>query len=181
MKPRFAVITLMIVSCALARLIPHPWNFTPVAAMALFGGARFSNKFHALWITFGALLISDLIIGFYTRMPVVYAAFGVIVAIGFWLRGKKGAGTVFGAVLVSSVSFFIITNVGVWAFGSLYPKTGQGLLTCLTMALPFFRNALLGDIFFSTLLFGSFWLAEKKFPILRDRAAGWKPVTVRGF
>ena len=166
-KPRFAVLTGMILFAALARLIPHPWNFTPVAAIALFGGARFLKKSHAFLVPMTALLLSDLIIGVYGRMPIVYASFALIVAIGLFLRKKRGPWAIAAGVLGGAISFYVITNFGVWAFGSLYPNTWEGLLACYTAALPYFRQALLGDAFYAALLFGSFEFAEHRFAILK--------------
>jgi len=170
-RPRLLVLVGMILFAAIARLIPHPWNFTPLAAMALFGGAHFSKKSHAFLVPFGALILSDAIIGFYLHMPIIYVSFALIILIGFYLKGKKGFVPAATAVLVSSISFFVITNFGVWAFGPLYPKTLAGLFQCFTAAIPYFRNALGGDAFYAALLFGSFSLAEKRFSILKSQPA----------
>ena len=168
MNFRFSVLVGMIVFAAIARLIPHPWNFTPVAAMALFGGARFSKSSHAYFVVFGALFLSDLFIGLYPRLPIVYVAFAVIIRIGIWLRNKKGVMPIAGAVLLSSLSFYLITNFGVWAFGTIYPKTINGLFQSYIVGIPYFRNELMGSAFYSLLLFGGFHLAEKRFPVLRS-------------
>jgi len=100
----------------------------------------------------------------------VYFAFAVTVLIGFWLRNKNSVRLIATGVLVSSLSFFVITNFGVWAFGTLYPKTIQGLVACFTAAIPYFRNSLLSNVLFSAILFVGFWLAEKKFPVLKESA-----------
>jgi len=68
------------------------------------------------------------------------------------------------------VLFFVLTNFGVWALGALYPKTLTGLTECYVVAIPFFRNALLSDLFYSALLFGGLALAEKQWPILGEAA-----------
>lgn len=167
-KSRFAVLAGMVLMAGVARLIPHPWNVTPVAAMALFAGARFSNKGQAFLVPLCALFISDLVIGFHATMPFVYAGFALIVGIGLWIRNKQGVTPVAGAVLTGAVMFFVITNFGHWMISPMYPKSLQGLFACYTAALPFFRNTLLGDAFYATLLFGSFALAEKRFPVLRQ-------------
>jgi len=117
LNPRFATLCGVVLFAAIMRLVPHPWNFTPVAAMALFGGARFGKKAHAFLVPFIALILSDLVLGVYVRMPMVYFAFAVTVLIGFWLRNKNSVRLIATGVLVSSLSFFVITNFGVWAFG----------------------------------------------------------------
>ena len=73
--------------------------------------------------------------------------------------------------LAGSVLFFVWTNFGVWAFWNLYPHTLEGLVACYTAAIPFFRNTLLGDVVYSTALFGGFALAERFLPVLRDLPA----------
>lgn len=166
-KTRSAVLFGMILLAAASRLVPHPPNFAPIAAMALFAGAHFSDRRIAFLAPVAALLLSDLVLGFYGLMSIVYACFALIVLIGFSLREKCTPLHVGGAALGSSVLFFIITNFGVWAFGSLYPKTIEGLVTCYIAALPFFHNTLLGDAFYTAVLFGGFALAERKVPAVR--------------
>ena len=163
---RYSVITVMILSAAASRLIPHPPNFTPIAAIALFGGAYFPFKSMAFFVPLFCLLLSDLIIGLHGLMPVVYGCFALIVCIGFRLRTRKSALSIAVAVLVSSISFFVITNFGVWALGAWYPKTIEGLTACYVAAIPFFRNTLLGDVTYTAMLFGGFALLERGFPAL---------------
>lgn len=165
--PRFFMLAGMVASAAVARLIPHPWNFTPVSAMALFGGAYFTNKKSAFAVPFAALLISDLVIGFYSTIHFVYASFALIVLIGFTLRGAVSAPRVIRAALTSSILFFVITNFGDWLALPVYPKTFSGLLMCYSAGIPFFRNMILGDLFYAGLLFGAFALAERRFPALQ--------------
>jgi hypothetical protein len=73
-----------------------------------------------------------------------------------------------GAALASSIIFFVLTNFGVWAFGSWYPKTWEGLVACYVAAIPFFHNTLLGDAFYVSVLFGGLAFAEKRWPVLRE-------------
>jgi hypothetical protein len=167
MKPRSITITGMIFLAALTRLFPHPPNATPLAAMALFGAAMIDNKRVAFAIPFAAMLLSDAIIGFHATAPYVYASFLLIGCIGLALRGRRSAAGVIAASLASSVLFFVLTNIGVWLSGGIYPRTAAGLFESFTLAIPFFRNTLAGDLFYSALLFGSWHWAERRFPALR--------------
>jgi hypothetical protein len=171
-RPRFVVLALMILAAAASRLIPHPPNVASITAVALFGGAYLTNKRLALIVPLAALFFSDLILGFYSHMEIVYGSFVLVVFVGFWLQKNRSALRIAGAALASSVLFFVVTNLGVWAFESLYPKTTAGLLACYVAAIPFFKNTLVGDALYTAVLFGGFALAEKLFPILRDRDWG---------
>lgn len=157
----------MVAAAALARLVPHAPNFTPIAALALFGGAKFDDKRLAFAVPFAAMLASDLVLGLHASLPAVYLAFALIVCLGLALRGRERLLTIAAAVLTGSVAFFLITNFAVWAMGSMYPHTGAGLVACYVAALPFFRNELAGDAFYGLVLFGGFWLLERRFTILR--------------
>ncbi|MGD8782029.1 MAG: hypothetical protein PVH88_24085 [Ignavibacteria bacterium] len=165
---KFLFITTVILAAVFSRLIPHPPNFAPIAAVALFGGSYFVNKKLAFAVPLIAMFISDLIIGLHNLLFVVYAAFVVIVLIGFQLREKRSVLRVGAAAVSSSVIFFIVTNFGVWLPGSFYPKTVGGLMACYVAAIPFFHNTLLGDLFYSAVLFGSFEMAQRYVPVLRE-------------
>jgi hypothetical protein len=167
-KPRFAVLMGMILVAAVLRLIPHPPNFAPLTAMALFGGACFTDKRAAFLVPLAALFLSDLFIGFYAGMPVVYGAFALTVCLGFLLRRQRNATRVIGASIAGAVLFFILTNLGVWAFDALYPKTPAGLVDCYVMAIPFFGNTLLSSLLYSAMLFGGLAFAENRFTGLRE-------------
>lgn len=168
MKLRSGVLLGMILVAAATRLIPHPYNFTPITAIALFGGARFAGKQTAWLVPFGALLLSDLWLGLYPQIWVVYGSFALIVGIGFWLRKHRSVTSLAGATLVSSLLFFLLTDLGVWAFAGLYPKTVQGLTACYVAAIPFFQNSLLGDLLYTAALFGGLALIETMIPSLRE-------------
>lgn len=170
-KPRFAVLVGMVLAAAASRLIPHPPNFAPIAAMALFSGANFSDKRLAFGVPFAALILSDLLLGFYDGLAVVYAAFAMIVGLGFWLRDHRSNTTLAAATFVSAVLFFVVTNFAFWLSGVLYPRTLVGLSTCCIAALPFFWNTLLSDIFFTAVLFGGVKVLEKAFPAVREPIA----------
>ncbi|HEY8228585.1 MAG TPA: DUF6580 family putative transport protein [Pyrinomonadaceae bacterium] len=167
-KSRALIVTGLIVAAAASRLIPHPPNVAPITALALFSGAHFSNKRFAFAIPLSALLLSDFVLGFYRQMWIVYGAFCLIACIGLLLRRRTKGYLVAGATLAGSVLFFALTNLGVWAFGSLYPKTSDGLIACYVAALPFFQNTILGDCLYTALLFGALWIAEAKWPVIRE-------------
>ena len=164
MKPRAVLLLAIVFGAAALRLLPHPSNFTPIGALALFAGAHFNDKRWAFIAPLVAMLLSDILIGFHGQMPVVYAAFAVIVCMGFALRDKKTALRVTGASLAAATFFFIVSNFAVWAFDGLYPVTLAGLATCYIAAIPFFQNWLVGTVFYAAVLFGSFAIIEKKLP-----------------
>ncbi|MDC0629108.1 MAG: hypothetical protein P8O96_07450 [Flavobacteriaceae bacterium] len=154
-KKQLFIIAFMLIA-VLFRLLPHLPNFTPITAIALFGGLYFSNKTMAYLVPLVIMALSDLFLGFHSISFVVYAAFIVVSFIG--TQTKKPS--VF-TILLSSISFFIITNFGVWLIG--YPKTWSGLVECYTLALPFFRNSLLGDLFYSGVMILGFNAVRKKY------------------
>lgn len=153
--------SVIVLVAAFSRLLPHPPNVTALAAIALAGGVYFETKY-AFLIPIAALVVSDFFLGFHATIPFVYGSFLVTVLIGIWLRRHKKPLMIAGGSLVSSVLFFLVTNFGVWLTGGgwYYPKTITGLVECYTLALPFFRNSLFGDLLFTAILFGLFELAE---------------------
>lgn len=155
---------------AAMRLLPHPPNFSPIAAMALFSGAYLSQRSLAFVAPIGALLISDILLGFYGLMWLVYASVALVVCLGWLLQSKRSPARIMVAALSGSVLFYLLTNFGVWAFGDLYPKTVSGLVACYVAALPFFQNSVAGDLFFTALLFGGWAMAERLMPVLRQPA-----------
>jgi hypothetical protein len=160
----------IIALAAALRIAPHPWNFTPVGAMALFSGAVIKNRRLAFVVPLLALFVGDIFIGFHRLMPIVYASFLLSVAIGFWLRDRRTAGRISAATLLGAIQFFLVTNFAVWAFGLTYPRTGAGLVACYVAGIPFFWNTLAGDAVYAVLFFGTFALAERLFPALREPA-----------
>ncbi len=169
LEPRTVVITVVVLAAAAIRLAPHPMNFAPIGALALFGGAYFSSKRQALAIPLLSLIVGDFITGFHQLIPFVYGSFLVSVSIGFWLRPKRSSPRIGLATLAGAVQFFLVTNFALWAssIGS-YPKTASGLEACYVAGIPFFWNTLAGDAFYAALLFGGMALAERKFPVLRE-------------
>ena len=166
LTPKFWVLTLMVFGAAFLRLLPHPPNFAPIAAMALFGGAYFSKKTFAFIIPLAAMFLTDMIIGIYSYAWIVYLSFALIVVLGIFMLKKVSVKKLIFTSLTASVSFFAITNFGVWALGTLYPKTPAGLLASYTAAIPFFQNSLIGDLFFVGVMFGVYELVKHKVPAL---------------
>lgn len=154
---RFSQPLFFILVGAIARIVPHVPNFTPVAAIALFGGS-YLNKKQAFIVPLLIMVISDYFLGFDSLQMrlVVYGSFLATVAIGFSIRRSVNFKNLISASLTSSVIFFLTTNFAVWMFGSMYPKSLTGIAQCYTLALPFFRNTLLGDLFYTGVLFGSY-------------------------
>lgn len=167
-QSRFWSLAGFILAAAASRLVPHPMNFTPIGAMALFSGAYFGRRVTAFLVPLAAMLLSDLVIGFHSGMPVVYGCFAVNVLVGMWLQRRRSVVTVPLASLACSLLFFLVTNFAVWQRGSLYPVTWDGLVACYVAALPFFDRTVLGDLFYSTVMFGGFALAERYFASLRE-------------
>jgi hypothetical protein len=168
MNKRFLVLTGITLAAVAARLIPHSPNFSPIAALALFAGASFASKRAALLVPLMALVLSDLVLGFYPLAPVVYGSFALIACLGLWLRHRQSVALIGSAALASAVLFFVLTNFGVWALGGWYPRTWAGLAACFAAAVPFFRNTLTSDLIYSALLFGILALAQKRWPALAD-------------
>ena len=171
-KPKLLTIGGMIIAAAFIRLLPHPPNFTPIFAMALFGGAYLSNKKMAFILPLAAMLISDLFIGFHSFMLVVYGSIALITALGFLLKNRVRPSTVIGASLLGSLIFYLISNFAVWAMFDTYPHTIAGLGTSYVVGLPYLKNSILSGLFYSALMFGSFELAKRKFPVLTDNNSG---------
>ncbi len=164
--PKVLIVTGIILFAAVMRLVPHYPNFTPIAAIALFGGAQMGRKWLAFFVPLFALFISDLLIGFHGFMVPVYISFALVVLLGNLMRNNIKIATVLGGAVASSVLFFLITNFAVWAGSPFYPQTFSGLMQSYTMAIPFFHSSLLGDLFYSSVLFGSFYFLKQHYPAL---------------
>lgn len=154
----------VILLAALSRLLPHPPNVAPITALALFGGAYLSRGYSFI-VPAAAMLISDYFLGFHSGMVWVYGSFFAIGVMGLGLHRKRSVSRLAVASLSGSVLFFVVTNFGVWVSSQVtYPKTLMGLLECYAAAIPFFRNTLLGDAFYVSVLFGCFELVRRFFP-----------------
>jgi hypothetical protein len=153
----------MVVLCAVARLLPHPWNFTPLMAIGLFSGYQASKAATGIMVTLSALALSDAVLGFHSGFWFVYGAALVAVLFGRITRNRGGASAIAAAALGSSLSFFLITNFMVWATSGMYPRTMTGLAACFTAAIPFFQNQFAGDAVYTLALFGGYALLRRSF------------------
>jgi hypothetical protein len=171
--PRFRFIVLAILFAALSRLISPIPNFTAIGAMALFGGALLPGAL-AFIVPVIAMFIADLALeflygyGFHSTMFAVYAAVLIAIFIGKILISTISPSRIAGASLISAIAFFSLTNLAVWYGSNFYPQDLAGLMECYTAAIPFFRNSLLGDLFFSGVLFGVYAFAGRLFPQLKQ-------------
>ncbi len=171
-SPRFLVLTGMIALAIGVRLLIHfvpgvlPWNFTPVEAMGLFGGAYFSSRRDAFLVPLAAMALSDLIIGLHPLIPVVYACIAGSVLLGFGLAQRLSVLRVAAAAIASATGFYLITNFAVWATSAMYPHNAAGLIACYVAGLPFYPATLAGTLVWSGVLFGGYALLERRWPAL---------------
>lgn len=181
MNKRFLIISGVILAAALTRLIPHPLNFAPLGAMSLFGAAYFSDKKFAFILPIIAMFVTDLLINnimyasyygsftlFTPGFAWIYASIAIIVLIGFFVLKKVNIQRVIGGSLLASIAFFAISNFGVWLSDPDYPITIPGLILCYEMAIPFFKNTILGDLVYSAFLFGGFEFAISRTTVLQE-------------
>ncbi len=161
------VIVVLMISAVMFRVFNFHYNillnFSPIAAIALFGAANLKNGKLAFGIPMLVMFVSDCFIGFHNTMFFTYSSFALIGLLGFVaLRNKFSAGRLVLISLLSSLIFFLVTNFGVWVMpNTMYSKDFAGLITCYISAIPFFGNTVAGDLFFSTVLFGIFeWIKQ---------------------
>ena len=177
---RYGILSLLVLLAAFSRIIPHPSNFAPMGAMALFGAAYFSKKTITFLIPILSLWLSDLFINnviyaqyfdgfvfFYPGFYWNYLAFVLIGAVGLLLLKKTKLQHILLASLSASALFYLVSNFGVWASGTMYPMSFNGLITCYTAAIPFFKNTVMSDLVYCGVLFGAFEFAQYKIPALR--------------
>lgn len=175
------IVTGMILFAALSRLLPHPHNFTPIGAIALFGAAYFRQKHLSMLIPFAALWLSDLILNnvVYAQLypelypgfvwfgsAWVYAGFLLIALLGMRTLQQPQPMRLLGTTVSASLIFYLLTNFGVWLNSPYYPQNMGGLLTSYAAGLPFFWNTLAGDLVYTGVLFGSFALLQRRIPAL---------------
>tara|TARA_B100000029_G_scaffold90547_1_gene80339 strand:- start:39 stop:599 length:561 start_codon:yes stop_codon:yes gene_type:complete len=171
MNKKIILILSLLIIGVVGRLVPHPPNVTPIIAIALLAAHAFKNKWIAILIPLTGMWISDLIInnylyaGYYDKFVFfsngslwIYGAILLAVLIGKVLIRNIKLSTVFLSSFSASFFFFIITNFGVWLSNMMYPKSLLGLIECYTLAIPFFGNALIGDLIYSVALFTSYSL-----------------------
>jgi len=167
-KYRITVLLVLIIAALAIRFMPQPPNFTPVAALALFSGVFFRDRFAAMLAPLAVMIISDLFLGWHNTIPFVYLSFILMVLIGRAIRPKVSVGYVAGGGITGAMLFFIITNFGVWLAGSMYPKTIEGLAAAYIAAIPFLHYMVISTLMYSAILFGVFIWAEKYFPVIRE-------------
>jgi hypothetical protein len=150
---------ILIFFAVFSRLLPHPANFAPIAAVGIFSAFIFKNKLLRFGVPIIAMFVSDAIIGFYTPLIMlsVYLSFFVSTLLGRYLKNHKSLSNGVGVSLFASLQFYLITNLAVFLFTPLYAKTFFGLIQCYYLALPFFRNTILGDLFYTGVIFGLYF------------------------
>lgn len=156
----------LIAAGAVLRIVPHPWNFAPIGALALFGGAVLPGTL-GLAVPLAALVLSDAVLGFYPGIGWVYGSYLLIALLGRALRGRRPTGRVVAYSVAASVLFYVVTNFGEW-LGPLYPHTPAGLVASYVAAIPFFRNTVLSDVCYSLALFAIYGHAAR----VAERRAG---------
>jgi len=168
-SPKFYLVVIMIVAGAMMRLIPHWPNFTPIAAIALFGGTFLKRKDLAFLVPVAAMLLSDLIIGFHSTMLPVYLSFIAIVGMGLVLKRRLTVVNTISASLAASIIFYLVTNFASWASGMMpYPMNVAGLMQSYIAGLPFFFNGILGDLFYTSVLFGALYFVTSRLSVLSE-------------
>jgi hypothetical protein len=150
------VAVLLVVVAAASRVVPHPWNFTPMLAVALFAGARIERSWLATVGVLGCLALGDIVLGAfpYAGMIWVYASMLLVVVLGRVLRTRTSIVATLVTALGAGFLFFVLTNFAVFAGSNLYPHSVAGLSECYVAALPFYRNQIVGDLVFTGALFG---------------------------
>ena len=166
LNARFWLSFALVIAGVALRVVPHPWNFAPIGAIALFAGAHFERRSFAIAVPVLKMLIGDWFIGFHSLMPVIYATYALIAVIGILLRNHRtSVAAIGGSVLLSSTIFYLITNFAVWAMGTTYSKSVAGLVACYVAAIPFFGNTLASDALFTACFFGIFAISERTIPM----------------
>tara|TARA_B100000470_G_scaffold197428_1_gene167440 strand:+ start:16 stop:591 length:576 start_codon:yes stop_codon:yes gene_type:complete len=175
------VLSIIILLAAFTRIMPHPPNFSPIAAIGLFGAAHFAKKWQAFFIPLIGIWISDLVINnyvysssssnivwFYSGFYWQYISYILIIFAGLFIfnRGISLTKTV-GGMISSSGIFFLVSNFGVWAGGTMYPKNFGGLITCYAAGIPFIHNTIISDVLFTTVLFGTYYLLQVEYSSLK--------------
>ena len=177
---RTGILVAIIFLAAFSRLIPHLPNFSPLGAIGLFGAAYFSKKWQALFLPIAATWLSDLFINnvvyaqyypkftwFYEGFYWQYGSYLLIALAGFLIFKKVKTSTVLMGALASTTIFYLVSNLGCWIGSTVYAQNFSGLMTCYAAGIPFIKGTLLGDLFYSGVLFGSFALMQQRFPVLK--------------
>ncbi|MGN6183320.1 MAG: DUF6580 family putative transport protein [Thermoanaerobaculia bacterium] len=174
MRARFFLTLLLVILGVAWRIAPHPWNFAPVGAIALFAGATFDRRRDAFFVPLLTMFAGDTLLefingtGYHSLLPLIYATYALIAVIGMMLRERRDrVMAVAGGATLSALLFFAISNLGVYLGGS-YGLTFEGLIACYVAAIPFFPQTLASDLLFSAIFFGAFVFAERRFELLRE-------------
>ena len=152
--------------------LAYPWNFSPILALSLFGGALYASRRLVYFVPLATYLLGDIGIwavtgradwALYAGQPVVYLAVALVATCGFLMRGKRSWGRLAGSGLLAALGFFVVTNFAVWASGGgvRYPMNLAGLIDCYVQAIPFFRNSLISMAVFLPLLFSPVALRDR--------------------
>jgi len=160
LKRKEILIILFILLGILSRLIPHPPNFTALASIALFSGAYLKNKYLSVSIPLVIMIISDTLIGL-PKSSSVYISFILITLLGHTLQTNRTKLKIINFSILSSILFFIITNLFVFLQSEFYPKNIIGIIECYVFAIPFFTNTLLSTLIYSLIIFISFEKIQK--------------------
>lgn len=169
-KRHALVAVLLVLFVVVSRLLPHPPNFAPVAAVAIFAGALLPRRW-ALSLPLAAMIVSDALIGFHDTILFTWGSFALIALLSHkFLKAKLGWRNSAAASIGASILFFVVTNFGVWLQSGMYARTLAGLVECYYMALPFFRNTLLGDMVYTLGFFGLYVLIRQAYGLYRRQA-----------
>ncbi len=167
-KSRMLLLIAMVVGAVLLRLIPHPMNFTPVGAIAIFAGAMFPSKRLAFGVPLVIMFLSDCLLGFHMLMPATYLCFVISVYLGHRFVGSDASAMrIVSTSLLGSLCFFVVTNFACWLV--FYSPTLPDFVRCYQLAIPFFRNTVASDLIYCGVFFGAFALAQWRFPAMRDQ------------
>ncbi len=183
-RARALLLFALIVAAAVSRLVPHPPNFSPIEAMALFGGAYFLNRGWAVMAPLLAMFVSDLVLGLVqggiyfeyfasAHFLAIYACIALSAVLGFGLRGRVKSLRVLGYSLAGSLLFFLVTNFAVWLTATdvaAHPACSASLGACYVAGLPFLKWTVLGTLFYAALMFGGYELLQRRVPALRAPA-----------
>ena len=157
----------LILILSFSRLIPHPWNFTPILAAGIFSGFYFKKFFFSLFIIIFSMFLADIFIGFHNTMFFTYISLIVAVILGVFIKHLKFSEIIFSG-LVSSICFFLITNFGAWITLAMYEKNLEGLMSSYILAIPFFHNTLISTFLYLFLLKIIFELTLNKKKLLKS-------------
>jgi hypothetical protein len=188
---RLALAVLLVLFGAATTLIDHPWNITPMGAIALFAGAYLWNRPFAVLVPIAGLVISDVLktlldpLWGFDRSTLLVVIFKYLGFVGVALCGQLVRrertplavylGSLAGAGLAGAVLFFLVSNFGCWLTPLFqYERSVSGLVTCYVEGLPFFRAMLIGDLIYTPLLFGAYAFAERSLPALTPAQAAGK-------